>query len=226
VKKCRKCNIEKPLNNFEIFKRNKDGYHSYCKECKAKLRKENIEKIKLRDKNIPDKKECSSCHETKNKEEFDICSTRLDGLREYCKECRSRKSKKRFQQLRERDIKDIHSPDFQICGYCKIEKPIIYFHKAKTRVNGYHSYCSECVFIKRLAKKYNCTVEKIITMRSQTNCEICEIEFNKSKLNIDHSHFNGNIRGVLCENCNWLLGNAKDNLSILKKAIDYLKKYE
>jgi len=39
---------------------------------------------------------------------------------------------------------------------------------------------------------------------------------------VDHCHDSGKIRGLLCRSCNTLLGNAKDNIDILKRAIDYL----
>jgi hypothetical protein len=34
MKKCRICNIEKPLDSFCVKKDEKDGRHRYCKECK------------------------------------------------------------------------------------------------------------------------------------------------------------------------------------------------
>jgi hypothetical protein len=39
---------------------------------------------------------------------------------------------------------------------------------------------------------------------------------------IDHNHETGAFRGILCLNCNSLLGMAKDNAEILSKAINYL----
>jgi hypothetical protein len=34
------------------------------------------------------------------------------------------------------------------------------------------------------------------------------------------------IRGLLCYNCNLLLGNAKDKINLLTSAIDYLKRHQ
>lgn len=36
MKICRNCGISKSLNLFPKQKQNKDGYHSYCKECRSK----------------------------------------------------------------------------------------------------------------------------------------------------------------------------------------------
>jgi hypothetical protein len=39
---------------------------------------------------------------------------------------------------------------------------------------------------------------------------------------IDHDHKTGRIRGLLCHNCNVLLGHAHEDPAILQAAIDYL----
>lgn len=63
--------------------------------------------------------------------------------------------------------------------------------------------------------------------KEQNNCcKICgtnekELSF---KLCVDHNHDTMEIRGLLCNPCNKLLGNVKDNISILKSAIEYLEK--
>jgi len=41
---------------------------------------------------------------------------------------------------------------------------------------------------------------------------------------IDHCHTTGAVRGLLCDQCNILLGNAKDNPSTLRAAADYLER--
>lgn len=43
---------------------------------------------------------------------------------------------------------------------------------------------------------------------------------------IDHDHKTNKVRGLLCPHCNYLLGNCKDDISILEKAILYLSKPE
>ncbi len=44
MKKCRKCDQEKELNQFHKWARGKDGLCHYCKECISKDRKDNLEK--------------------------------------------------------------------------------------------------------------------------------------------------------------------------------------
>jgi len=53
-------------------------------------------------------------------------------------------------------------------------------------------------------------------------CLICGEK--KNILVIDHNHKNQKIRGLLCRNCNSMIGMAKENLKILYSAIKYLRK--
>ena len=68
--------------------------------------------------------------------------------------------------------------------------------------------------------------------RQRGVCAICgnpETKTNKYgtvfSLSYDHDHENGKYRGLLCYNCNLLLGKAKDNLEILTKATRYIRKW-
>lgn len=62
-------------------------------------------------------------------------------------------------------------------------------------------------------------------------CAICQQSEKASRngtvrwLNVDHNHQTGNVRGLLCTNCNVSLGMLKDNTEILTKAIVYLHKW-
>jgi hypothetical protein len=56
-------------------------------------------------------------------------------------------------------------------------------------------------------------------------CAICgkhQSEFKKA-LCVDHNHETGQVRGLLCNACNSMLGYAFDNKIILGNAIKYLK---
>lgn len=56
-------------------------------------------------------------------------------------------------------------------------------------------------------------------------CAICRKSVNHKTSHIDHDHESGKIRGLLCINCNHLLGQAKDSVLILERAIEYLVKH-
>jgi hypothetical protein len=55
-------------------------------------------------------------------------------------------------------------------------------------------------------------------------CAICGDEFQKTP-HIDHDHATMLFRGLLCQSCNHLLGNARDRIDVLIRAVEYLKKY-
>ena len=71
-----------------------------------------------------------------------------------------------------------------------------------------------------LAKKYGVDPEVILALPK--SCEMCGSE---EKLVVDHCHKTDKVRGTLCTYCNLTLGNAKDSIEVLKKAIKYLEKH-
>ena len=74
----------------------------------------------------------------------------------------------------------------------------------------------------RLKSKYGLTLEQYEeACENQNNsCYICGKP--TSILNVDHCHRTDVVRGLLCSNCNHMLGHAKDNPEILRKGIEYL----
>jgi hypothetical protein len=76
--------------------------------------------------------------------------------------------------------------------------------------------------------KYSITSEQFEQMLKAQDykCKICKIETGElsKALHIDHCHKSGNIRGLLCNKCNVLLGFARDDENILLNAIEYLAK--
>lgn len=44
-------------------------------------------------------------------------------------------------------------------------------------------------------------------------------------LSVDHNHTTGAIRGLLCSNCNYVIGHCKENIEVLREAIKYIEKY-
>lgn len=54
-------------------------------------------------------------------------------------------------------------------------------------------------------------------------CYICQRATGASKkLAVDHDHETGYVRGLLCGNCNKLLGHARDDREFFKRAWTYL----
>jgi hypothetical protein len=56
-------------------------------------------------------------------------------------------------------------------------------------------------------------------------CAICTSspKAGRRRLCIDHCHETGRVRGLLCDRCNRGIGLLRDNVSVLARAIEYLK---
>jgi hypothetical protein len=87
---------------------------------------------------------------------------------------------------------------------------------------------------RRLRRLYGITIEEYNQMLKEQNgvCAICSrAETSKHQngkvkgLSVDHNHITGEIRQLLCSNCNLAIGLIGDNLSLAKKVINYLKKW-
>lgn len=83
-----------------------------------------------------------------------------------------------------------------------------------------------------LFKKYGISLaeyEHLYTAQNQA-CKICKTPFqlhghdgtHHLTANVDHCHFSGQVRGLLCTSCNRGLGFFKDNATLLRLAAEYL----
>jgi hypothetical protein len=60
------------------------------------------------------------------------------------------------------------------------------------------------------AKLYGLTLDELISLGDK--CEVCG---DTERLCVDHNHFTGQVRGLLCNRCNaalGMLGDSKDNI--------------
>jgi hypothetical protein len=75
----------------------------------------------------------------------------------------------------------------------------------------------------QLRYKYGLKEEdfNIMSEKQEHRCKICSKQVDT--LYVDHCHETSKIRGLLCSNCNTGLGFFKDDISVLEKAIAYLK---
>lgn len=84
--------------------------------------------------------------------------------------------------------------------------------------------------LKAQLKKYYGTdinwYESVLKYQNHT-CAICGSKYHGqgSRFVVDHDHDTGILRGMLCHQCNLMLGHCKDNIYIMMKMIEYLMKY-
>jgi flagellar biosynthesis GTPase FlhF len=106
-----------------------------------------------------------------------------------------------------------------------VEKKV---RKYKTRTRKYQSSPSQDIVAYRRERKYGLSPQQYEDLfeRQGKCCGICQSKTPRSKRgwNIDHDHKTGKVRGILCNYCNPMLGNANDDIQTLRRAIAYLKK--
>lgn len=80
-----------------------------------------------------------------------------------------------------------------------------------------------------LRKTYGININQYVSMLDSQDrkCAICATPFSdltQKQVHVDHCHETSRVRGILCSACNLMLGKARDNVDILKSAIEYLTK--
>lgn len=86
-------------------------------------------------------------------------------------------------------------------------------------------YCSEaCKIRANRHKMYGLTKQELDTLLAQHDvCAICQAaNWTRKGPQVDHDHVTGQVRGILCSNCNQGLGRFRDDPALLRAAIRYL----
>ena len=179
-------------------------------------------------------KVCTKCKEVKLIGEF-FQNKKTGYWQSWCKEClaesarktrvkhperhRAANRKARLNNLEEaklRDRKNHHKNKEKRNAYAREYKKANRFKfsllhsRASARRKG-HTPCTATVRELETAFTGRCAI-----------CGITESECNR-KLHMDHDHETGDLRGFLCNNCNLLIGYAKDSVKNLQLAITYLE---
>ena len=81
--------------------------------------------------------------------------------------------------------------------------------------------------LRQRARNYGLSPDEVKEMYTNQNgcCDICEVPISLSKIQIDHNHDTGRLRGLLCQSCNIKIVGMDDRV-FLQKALDYLEEYD
>lgn len=141
------------------------------------------------------------------------------------------------------------------CSKCRHYLPRTKYHKDKKQIDGLHNQCKECrregnklnniiphqdkeAWANHLYRAYGITVNEYYRMMKDQDgvCAICEKEEsvidprnNKPKrLCVDHNHITGDVRGLLCSNCNLGIGYLKsdEGVDLLIQALCYIEAHD
>ena len=118
----------------------------------------------------------------------------------------------------------------KICNICHKLLNTTEFARNQNNINRpvRRPSCQECR--KTLEGLSPTTKEKRKWLRTKPHnepfeCPICgkTIAGVTSKLVLDHNHSTGEARGWICDSCNTGIGRFKDDIGLIKKAIEYLE---
>ena len=156
-------------------------------------------------------KYCKACDKTKEDDEFGNNASSSTGLTSYCKEC---------ERKRSREWKKAHPEKIK-------PQRDAYNLKNQSKRLEYRQDNKDVIKNNALKKSFGISMQEYLDMYLAQNgrCAICRQESPDAKkvLAVDHCHKTGAIRGLLCVHCNIALGNFRDDIEVLKMAIEYLK---
>lgn len=125
----------------------------------------------------------------------------------------------------------------KVCSRCRVEKSLDEFVLQRAAPSGRHSYCKPCfaeAARESRARRHGGSRQYLLKHRYvvdptdvdrllSTQGGICAICRNAHAEHVDHDHSTGKLRGLLCFNCNALLGYADDDPAWFEEAIAYLE---
>lgn len=160
---------------------------------------------------------CTKCKTDKLDEDFYKHKYVKSGLSSQCKKCTSdygHENKDRINERRRNDgRKDIRNEQSR-----------------KWRETTHGKMITKDIVLK---KRYNISlIEYNELLKNQDyKCAVClspETSIDKRtgklrELSVDHNHYTGEARGLLCRSCNTALGSLKENEDIIYSLLNYIK---
>lgn len=167
---------------------------------------------------------CPKCKETRSVKDFSRASQRKDGLQLWCNDCMAAYQKE-YVAKNKRKVLDTQN-EWQKKQYA--ENPE-YREMKKKRAKEWKESLTPMERVWRdreqwLQGQYGLTHEQVRVMREAQGdgCAICG---KNKRLQVDHDHETGRIRGLLCGPCNRALGRFGDTIEGLMRAVAYLQRH-
>jgi len=156
-------------------------------------------------------KTCKKCGLDKPLGEFAVGRRFADGLQPWCRTCFQSYAHARRQDPETAAKERAYHQDY-------------YQRKQATGEYGLNQRKS------RLKRQYGISLNEYINLlvAQGQKCAICGSTSPQREgadsFDVDHDHATGKVRGLLCKDCNLMVGNAHDNPTTLRKAADYLER--
>ena len=175
--------------------------------------------------------------------DFPLAASGAQGRGSYCKACMLERSKVSYRKRMAAQGKTVREKEVlpeghKRCRDCKAIKPLEEFRNNKNVKNGKVPYCKPChnsrgresrIRLHGNTRSYHlkarygidaAAAEKLL----QAQGGLCALCRERPAEHVDHDHTFGHVRGILCFNCNGGLGQFRDRVDIMAKAIDYLER--
>jgi hypothetical protein len=111
------------------------------------------------------------------------------------------------------------------CRECKGEKTKQWVAGNPSKYSEWYHKHRDKELERHLIKKYGISMDDYNAMLMSQNglCAICgKNSPTHRRMDVDHCHTTGKVRGILCTSCNRMLGHSGDKIDVLKSAIKYL----
>lgn len=121
----------------------------------------------------------------------------------------------------------------KICRRCQIRKSIFDFEKNQKSIAGKISRRGECRDCRKWKKPIPLKARVEFESRhprpqigAPFSCPVCQktiIRQFKNDVTLDHSHDTGIIRGWICRQCNSSIGMMDEDVTVIERAIKWIK---
>lgn len=140
MKKCIKCDEEKPHTEFSRHNTATDGLYKKCKVC---IREETCPETPPN----PLGKTCSVCKEYKLEDSYRYKKNGKWGLTSQCNSCISEKHKNNSL------VEKTPEYDEKVCCQCGVEQLLEFYTKDSYKKDGYRPECNQCKIKNRLLRR-------------------------------------------------------------------------
>ncbi len=152
-------------------------------------------------------KKCSKCKEEKPRSAFYTDKNRKDGLQYWCRKCTNKDQKRRN-----------NTPEGKAKKRSYYASPGVKQRQALNHLKSRYGVSPEEYKRKLAEQKGVCAI--------CGNPETTKLRGKVWRLCVDHDHNTGQVRGLLCRDCNTSLGYLQEDTLRIAKMIVYIDKYK
>jgi len=167
-------------------------------------------------------KTCNKCQRTLQITQFTPYAANRDGRKHTCRACVN----ERIKELQRQDPSRLVKQREKSLAWIRANKDAYLASKKKSVAKNRHKIR---VYRRRAnLRAFGLTTEMYDAMLQAQggHCACCPqrpgVENNGKHFPVDHCHATGRVRGILCVNCNRVIGWAGDDPARLRRLADYL----